>query len=478
MKNNFIQNMRERAYLILIGLILFVGPTLNFAPDLMWHDLQRIGQIFMLVVVAIVIATRWRKALWVPWACLPKSSRWALGLGFAFGIVSTGLSAYPRFAGLEWATLCLLLSMAVLLAGQARLGGDHFDTWCTRLVVALAVVIALKVLMGYVAAVVEGISLDSILLFVGTFSNRRVFGQVASMMIPLLAFPLLAGGKSPSLRWSVFGLLAVWWMLAIASGTRGTWMALLVATVVMAVLALHASAGWLRIQASALTVGTLLFCFLFLLLPAWLGIDISLENRLSDISTLSGRNVLWASAWVQIKAHSWLGVGPMHLATLRSNYFGAHPHNAILQLAAEWGVPAALAFMYPVSIGLLGLIGRLRQKAAAPNMLLVCLTASLLSASAQSMVDGVTVIPYTQTFLVLVVGWALGVYFRDVTVTPVVNVTRFISLGIPVISMLALAALLNGIYPDIFNRAEATQAYVDAGNHFIQPRYWGVGWIP
>jgi len=469
--------LRVLGLMLLTGMALLAGPVFNFAPDLMWHDRQRIVQIVLLLVVALAAATIWRKALLISLAGLPTSCHIALGLGFALGGMSLALSEFPRFAGLEWATLLLLLVLAFLLAAQARLAGVRFDIWAMRLVVAVAAVIALKIMQGYLDRVVWGARLNSIELFADTFSNRRVFGQVASMAIPLLAYPMLARDRARVWQWSVFVLLAVWWMLVIMSGTRGTWMALAVAAVVLSAFAWRACAGWLRIQVMALGVGALLFAVLFAWLPAWLGQDATLENRLSNIASLSGRSELWAMAWAQIVAHPWLGVGPMHLAAIPMK-FGAHPHNAVLQLAAEWGVLAALALILPALLGVLRLLARLRQQAT-PSLLLVCLTASLLAAGAQSMVDGVIVIPYTQIWLALVVGWALGVYFRDVTLSnPVVPDSRMMRLGIPVLSMLALAALLNGIFPEVLNRVEATRAFVDAGNTYIPPRYWVVGRIP
>ncbi|HQT30648.1 MAG TPA: O-antigen ligase family protein [Thiobacillus sp.] len=458
------------------GLALFAGIAIDFVPELIWHDQQRMEQIVLLLIAALALATIWRKSLLVTLARLPTPIRLALPLGFTLGCTSAVLAAYPRFALLEWGTLLLLLGVAFVLAEQTRRGGVGFDTWAIRLVVALAAVIALKIMTGYVATIVEGARLNTLQLFEGTFSNRRVFGQVASMAIPLLAYPLLSTEMPRVRRWSLFALLAVWWMLVIVSGTRGTWMALAVAAVVLAAVAWRASSGWLRMQAWAFGAGALLFAILFVGLPAWLELDASLENRFVNPATLSGRGELWALAWGEIQAHPWLGIGPMHLASIH-NGFGAHPHNAVLQLAAEWGVPAALAFVAPVAAGLFYLLLRIRRQETSVNALLICLTASLLAASAQSMVDGVIVIAYTQTWLVLIAGWVLGVYFRDGARAPVISDFRMMRLGVPVLSLFAFAGLLNGVLPEIFNRAEVTQAYADAGK-LIPPRYWGVGWIP
>jgi len=458
------------------ALALFAGVAVDVAPELIWHDQQRMEQLVLLLIAALAFATLWRKSLLAALARLPTPGSLALASGFTLGCLSAILAVYTRFALLEWGTLLLLLGVAFVLAEQARRGGAGFDTWAIRLVVALAAVIALKIMTAYLATIMEGARLDTLLLFEGTFSNRRVFGQVASMVMPLLAFPLLRGGLSRSAQSAVFALLAVWWMLVIASGTRGTWMALAVAATVLGSFAWRACAGWLRIQALALGMGALFYGILFVWLPIWIGLDTALENRLPALATLSGREVLWSLAWAQIQAHPWLGIGPMHLASIR-NDFGAHPHNAVLQLAAEWGMPATLALILPVMVGGLHLLARLRQQDESSNVLLVCLAASLLAAGAQSMVDGVIVIPYTQTLLALVAGWTLGVYFRGAIKAPVVSDLRVMCLVVPALSMFALVALLHGAFPEALNRIDVTQAYVDAGNLPL-PRYWGVGWIP
>lgn len=461
--------------LLIVALMLLVATGLDWNADLAWYDQHRIEQIGLLSAMVLGVLTIWRQDLARSVMNLPSWIRWAFVWAFGLGLLSAVSAAYPRFAVLEWATLLLLLGLALLLKEQARQNAIRFDVWAIRLVVSLAVVVALKLMTSYLAALIAIGHLDTIMLFEGSFSNRRFFGQVASMVVPLLAYPLLKNDLPRLQRWGLYALLSVWWMLIIVSGTRGTWVALGVASVTLALVAWHASYRWLKIQLLTVTVGALLFGVMFVWVPLWLEQGAIVENRLSNLATLSGRDELWHLAWMQIVAHPWLGIGPMHFAAIR-NDFGAHPHNALLQLTAEWGVPAALALVLPAVSGLIVLLVRLRQPAVSHNLLLVCLAASLLAVSVQSMVDGVIVIPYTQVWLVLVAGWALGVYSRDKV--QVASASQLIRLGVPVLSLLALAALLNGIYPEVFNRAEITKAFVDAGNQLVPPRYWAVGWIP
>ena len=462
--------------LLIVGLMLLVATGLDWDADLTWHDQHRIGQLALLGAVALGALSFWRKSVAGALEHLPRWAVIALTCAFGLGLASAANASYPRFAALEWATLLLLLGLALLLGMQSRQAGA-FDKWANRLVVSLAVVIALKIMTGYLAAMITMGRLDTLMLFEGTFSNRRFFGQVASMIVPLLAYPLLRGGLSGLARVGLFGLLAVWWMLVIVSATRGTWVALLLASVLLAAWAGRAVRPWLTLQLGAFALGGLLFGVLFVWLPQLVGHAASIENRLVDLSALNGRDTLWAIAWAQIQAHPWLGIGPMHLASIR-NPFAAHPHSAVLQLAAEWGVPAALALFLPATAGILSLLARLRRNRAAPDVLSICLTGSLLAAAAQSLVDGVIVIPFTQTLLALVAGWALGVVWRGTAAVPVAADSRLIRVAIPGLSVLALAALLHGAFPEVLNRAQITQAYVDAGHVLVPPRYWALGWIP
>ena len=73
--------------------------------------------------------------------------------------------------------------------------------------------------------------------------------------------------------------------------------------------------------------------------------------RLMDLTSERARWEVWQSALAMIRDHPWLGVGPNHFATTHPAYAGPNsghlrdPHNVYLRVAAEWGVPAALALV-------------------------------------------------------------------------------------------------------------------------------------
>jgi O-antigen ligase len=405
----------------------------------------------------------------------PAWVKWSWICAFGIGLVSAALSDYPRFALIEWVSFLLLLWLALLWAGQVSRSND-LDKWIQRLIIAVAVVIAVKVMASYLGSIIPRVKLDSTILFTEGFSNRRFFGQVATVLIPLLAYPLLNENLGRIKRVSVFLLLSIWWMLAIASGTRGTWLALALASGLLLIGARRTGFPWLKLQAKAFVLGISLFVLLFIWIPQLLQLNTSIENRLADITGLSGREVLWNTALEQIQTHPLLGIGPMHLAAIR-NGIAAHPHNSALQLMAEWGIPASLALTMPLAIGLISLLRMVRKLPEGEANLLVCLLAALLATTTQSMVDGVIVMPYTQLWLVITGGWALGTYYRVIPQKSDCRVSRHVPWVAPVVSITGLALLLGCTSPEIMNWHETIQRYVDEGS-FLPPRYWVRGWIP
>lgn len=60
------------------------------------------------------------------------------------------------------------------------------------------------------------------------------------------------------------------------------------------------------------------------------------DNRFASeqVFGLSLREVLWKHAWAKIVEFPWLGIGPMHFASLK-NPVANHPHQAMLQIASS-----------------------------------------------------------------------------------------------------------------------------------------------
>ena len=450
-------------------LLVLAGVTVDLSLDIPWLDQQRFGQVAVLVLVVIV----WLMYPQVGTGILrrmPVSVRVGLVGFLGLGLLSTLLAPLWEWALLEWSMFLLLVALSLLLAGIWVSGGRPLNCWLAALLVSVAAVVVVKVMTGYVAALVEGVRLDTLLLFEGAFSNRRFFGQLATLFIPILAWRVGLANRYLAVWWA---LLVLWWMLALVSGTRGTWLALGVAHAFLwAGLGRHVW-PYMRIQGLGLGLGLLAYGVLFYAVPAWMGIETGVENRLDrHFAGLSQRETIWALAWQYTWTNPWLGIGPMHFAAY-PNPVAAHPHNALLQLAAEWGIPAMLVAMGVVLYGLVAFAKPLLREV---DPLRLALLIALLGAGVQSMVDGVIVIPYTQTWLAILAGWALGLHFKDYSLgerpAGILATT-----GVRLVMLLAMAGLLWGVWPEILNRPEATATYLEQHDS-LSPRYWAQGWIP
>jgi hypothetical protein len=95
----------------------------------------------------------------------------------------------------------------------------------------------------------------------------------------------------------------------------------------------------------------------------------------------------------------------MHFASLK-NPVANHPHQALLQIASEWGLPVFFMVMAIVSVWLVKVFGEVRSgDGKVGSDLRWALFFAVLSSMVQSMVDGVLVMPYPQLWLAITVGW-------------------------------------------------------------------------
>lgn len=264
-------------------------------------------------------------------------------------------------------------------------------------------------------------------------------------------------------------------MIAICSGTRGTWLGMIGATCLMAFSSGQGRrwAGW---QGLAALIGLTSFWLLFRVLPDYLGLKVFnfAGDRLS--TSLSARDVIWHQAWEMIKERPLLGFGPMHFADI-PNPVAAHPHQAILQWACEWGIPSTLLVMWLVSKGLWATFRLIRanHRSTEPvDLLRVCLFASLIGALTQSMVDGVIVMPYSQLWLAIVVGWLIGIH--DFSTEPPA-VRPIAQKGWVAILTLAVVYLGYIVFRDAPNLDQREQVYIQEHGGRFQPRFWMQGVI-
>lgn len=444
-----------------------------------WHDSQRVGQIIVITCVVILVCLQGVQSH--QFFMLNERARFLI-LFIAMGGVASALLAHqPVWALTEVAIMLgsLGISWAFVLIRQRTI--DGVDNIVVGTIFFVTAALCMQFLVAYFAAINSGIGLIDPWLLIRGFDNLRFFGQFSTLTLPLLAAPLLIQGGWYRYRFLAATVLVGWWALAIVSGTRGTWLGMVIASSWL----LFAGTGarrWVMVQAAAALGGFFAFQVLMVWIPDFMGLVVSNHagNRLT--ASLSGREDIWWQALNMIKQKPWLGFGPMHFADI-ANPIAAHPHQAILQWASEWGIPSAILVIWLIWCAARAVFYRLNVQAGASDQYSVlhrCLAASMAASLAQSMVDGVLVMPYTQVWLAICSGWLFSIHQQigNSNISPrFIGVTSSWRRAWTTSLVLAAGMLAGIIFRDVGQlNVKESQYAQEHGGHF-QPRFWANGVI-
>lgn len=459
--------------LILIWLAFFlVAPNFSFTR-LLYYDEHRLGQLLLLAVTGLIVSMGFSDS-----TVSGLHRQFLLGLlfFFALGLLSAVNAAQPRWAGLDWALNCLLCIALLAVAECRRRLGKPADMWLLFGFSFSIAVYVLGVAAAYLAAILGSAPYNQWLLF-HDFSNARFVGQWVTLTLPLLALlPRLL--QRPLYRHAAWSLLATWWALLLATGTRGSLFGL-AGGAVLSLLAGRRFLSLVKTQVKGLLLGLSGYAVFFLAIPKILWHELPSMGASDNLARagLSGRSYLWTEATHFVIAHPWLGIGPMQFAT-HPNPYGAHPHDFILLYASEWGAPAALVLLALLLRIYFTWTSHLRatQNSGFAHQLQIALLWAIGACLTQGLVDGTTVTPYTQTLLIALSGWALGSHLSAKptdTSRKSLLANRLLRLvAIMTVIYVAIAAMPS--FLTVWDRAyipgEQTPVYV-------YPRFWADGWI-
>lgn len=473
-----------------LSVLIVVYPLFPFQAlsNTGYHDGQRIVTSLCLAVGMVVLGVYLAHGQ----SNLFRTSRRNIVLQLLFlgsGLLSSIAAYSPRYALYEWATFGMLfLASWTISVEVARSPSDIIDR--TLLLFGFGVSLyAYQALVAYVAALIIGQQPDPSYLVVG-FDNYRFFNHVQSVSLPLIG--MLATRKY-QLKYSAFWFvtLLMWWMLTFVSGGRGTFLA--VWTGMFFVLALNPKQAWrwFRTMLLSCVAGLIAYFFFYWLVPQFYGLQpfgflLDVAQR-TAADPGSGRWSLWQRAIELVHANRWLGVGPLHFAHYSHDLkIAAHPHNALLQVAAEWGIPALLAFCVLIFSGFRALlrVGKTVPLTDFRNQTLFsAFVATGVAIFVDSMVSGLIVMPTSQLWIALYVGCVWGwVRSRAIISAPAELVTPLRSRYAQLASVMALVILhVNGLFPEIADlpshEAKSRELGFYAERSYFTPRLWRAGYF-
>jgi putative inorganic carbon (hco3(-)) transporter len=376
------------------------------------HDDQRVLQIVLLWAGGCMLA--YRRGTATHFSLLGPGILWPLTGFFALGMLSSTLALSARHGWYETSSLLLLLLVALEIARDIARRPATL-TEMLKVFGVIAAVYAFKIIAVYVSVWLVNARPETI-DFTPGFSNIRHLNHVQTVGLPLLALLHVLTSGRPRWRALAMGAAVIWWTLLFATGGRGTMLGLVVGTVVVLALRRRAALPLLRTMSAAALMGALVYLVFFWLLPRAMGLPPFGEAACVVGRTLqdpiNGRHLLWTCALDLIHQHPWLGVGPLHFA-----HYGlfhgdaAHPHNWMLQIGAEWGLPALALLCVALAFAVRGLWVAGRRLHADDTDNQASLAAWILTGTAvlmDGMVSGNIVMPQSQLTIVLYIGCAVG----------------------------------------------------------------------
>jgi O-antigen ligase len=467
-----------RAWAIAWYAYLLVAPTLGVAWIDSWHNEQRMLEVLLLalgvpVLAAAALAPSWRRGL--------PGLHWTVPAVFFLGALSAWRAPLADAAWAEVALHLLLVVLIVVAAATVAADGARAGRLARRGALLLLGVYAAGVAVRYAAALAISQPLNLDVLLLG-YNNPRFPSALHALLLPFVAALALDAREGRWLRRLAGVVLALTWAINIALGTRAIWFAYVISLGL-----LYATLGRSRLRPLAgvllwsAAAGIVLYFLFFKFLPIWTGIGETFTERTLDKLTWgTNRELLIASSWQAIRAAPWLGLGPMQFAAL-PQVWAAHPHNWLLQLASEWGLPAtALAL-----VGLAALARRARAAARAAagcqGDLLAPLTAALV-ALVYGQVDGNLVMPVSQAAAALVFGLLLGALPpRDGAGPPTPRPLRIGGAALLLTGAILAAAATQLVW---FSATTVAAATAQEGPQSIfptralWPRFWSDGLLP
>ncbi|WP_162502936.1 O-antigen ligase family protein [Azotobacter chroococcum] len=470
-----IHNAHMRLRNALVSFLLLVTATLPLAPWLpgYWHNQQRIGQIlvFCLCVLAGILSLRSQRSSAPLLGTGPHNCLAAVLLA---GLTSALLAQHTGWALAELGLAILSLALGGTVAASRRRVGPVLDqALLGTLTLMISCFLALYFFLYYWQVTQTG-ALNAYKLLWG-FSNPRFLAQFLALALPVIVWPLLRDETSRREKLLVSVIAALGWTLAITSAARGLALGMAVA---MVWLSLSGSVGrrWSLLQLRSAALGLLIYLLMLSAIPAWLGIEVTehAANRLH--TSLSSRDILWPLALEMIQQKPWLGFGPMHFSA-HFNVVAAHPHQAILQIASEWGIPVAIIVIGLVFLAARATFRMLRKTADSrdpTDTLRVCLAGGITTALTLAMVDGILVMPHVELWLAIIAGWLLGLH--PATTAPATR-SLILRRGWLLTQTLAAVFLAGIVFRDLPALAMQTEEYSQTFKSHLQPRFWQQGVI-
>lgn len=474
--------------LTLIIFLLIISPGRDiFALIPSPYDKKRFIQLLVisLCCLIIILSRSLRHTIHDLINSTPFIARISLLVIIALGLFSSFFSPKPEYAFLELTLDSGVILFSITIAALTIHDAKLFTNAFLYALICYAVIYEVSFFSSYVAALVIDGNINTNIIHSG-FENIRFFNQYQIWSLSILCLPLFLQPRlSKKIRTLIFIIAALWVTLLFSTNSRGAVLSYLLGLLITAIIFRSRAMPLIKINAQYLIAGLGIYILLFIIPPLLIHSEVAISRQIFSTASSSARLHLWALALTYIQESPWLGIGPMHYAYY-PNTIAAHPHNSIIQLAAEFGLPATLLI---ASLAAWFLILWVRNT---PNemtqtkttayfetpIIWIALFCALISGLIYSLVSGVIVTPMGQSMLALLLGIMIGLLFLKIKrAYTTFEVEKRIFLSVTFIASLILIALTYLVTPQLTTRILTPFWGQYVPYHTVGPRFWRAGGI-
>lgn len=390
-------------------------------------------------------------------------------------LILSGIHAASiKYAAIEIITL---LAIVFTIIQISKVYEHHSNIFNIALIVLLSSFFISEI--EFYSYYVAFISLDNsfnIHNFFPHFAHTRFFNQYQLWSIPLLTFAVnIYAVRQSRLKYLIWFICISWWLMLFTTGGRGVIVSIISTTIVVTLFFRKPSFDFIKRTLLLALFGFLLYQLLFHAIPYFIHQDNDqLASSLQIRTSSSGRDILWLKALRLTRENPILGVGPMHYGwfdptgldvTLRI----LHPHNSLLQLASEWGIPATLLAVYLIINLFKKWLTKFNRNSISKldlqkKYLVIALTFSSLVTAFYSLFSGVFIMPMSQLMGIFIISLMIAIYREDETPTPLKK-HNYAWFFVPLTCVYVFL-----IYPDIEEVTSVDYTKVNAKD--LHPRLW------
>uniref|UniRef100_UPI001F5F0874 O-antigen ligase family protein n=3 Tax=Candidatus Ichthyocystis TaxID=2929841 RepID=UPI001F5F0874 len=464
-----------------LSLFLVAAPFLKYLFRSRYSiDAQRLGELIVMAsFLPFIIFKHATKSTYIP-----KRIVVPIIVVVILSIASALSSSYPRSAFLE---IGLISSCFLIISNGAYyffpLHNRDSMIWISSIIVISASLAIKNAMVEYFSWITQSGN-DGILTTFDIaygYSNPRFFNAV--QIITLCFFPLIiCSFYKSSVKKILIIISSMYLSILLMTHGRGAFISWVSVIFITHIVYRQKSVQWVKTSLIILFWGIIFYILLTQFLPKLYHHKyITNYETFWRIGQKEERLELWAICLKIMKQHPWLGVGPMGLSK-REYGINGHPHNIVLQIATELGIPAAVLIIWMV---FLAISAELRKSTAEPVLSIrhISTVAALLAALMYSMVSGVTIYPVGQTWFFMISGWA---YANHEQLSRSIYSSRAVKIPKSVVISLVLAssaAVFQGVWPEAKNIDSALDKYCENNpvecNQRRSPRMWSVaGFTP